>query len=634
MTTKTRLFKLYTVEFLVWLGTTALAGSIASLPAYQALLISSTAMVSILIMNIVLTFFRVNSETTDPYKTNQQVFENPDLLHYLVKNFSEEEDYETQIINLESFIALNRAIKSKTDQVRISILKAHPEVRLMDYFDTFDQMLEFAKKHYLFQFNLNNSNIEDNDLKMLAATLPNISYLDVSSNDHLNRQSIEIIIGFKNLRYLNVSRFDLLDEDITRLVSHLRNLKELHLNNNRKVSDKGVEEIGKHLPQLKKLSLRKLYLITDASLNIIGSKLSMLSDLDIRYCNITITGLNSLLQLQQLSWLNISKCSNLYDELFLRSLSQLTSLKTLIFDCMNEGHIDELKYVSHLEQLDMKRYKGSDALFKVIGENFKNLRSFKFSGKINLSDESYVHLMDLKRLKDFYIQNSQEITSQIFKTLGANLNNLRRIDLNYSFVDDEGLQEVSKYPNLSYLNLSRCYKITDLGLKKLNNLVYLRFLSINDCKLITDSGFSFLIKYLKNITELNVSGLPLTDETIISMSSSIKNLTKLKVSGCLKLTSVGLKAIAHFRKLKELDISRGNVDDECLELFSLNLTKMRILDVSWDEYITDIGMGYIASKMSKLNRLIVCMSKKVTHAGISNLTTNLKFLRNKPYVIL
>ena len=219
--TKKRQYKIYTIDFLVWVGSTALVGSIALLPAYQALMISSAAMISILIVNIAYKIGVFHSKQFIP----QQIFENPYLLHYLVKNFSEEEDFETQIENLESFISLNKTIKSVTDQVRFLILKEHPEVLLMDYFDTFDQMLQFAKKHNILHFNLSDSNIQDEDLKKLAAALPNITYLDVSNNHHLNSQSIDIIIGFKFLRYLDVNGFNLLDEHVSKLAKNLKNLE-------------------------------------------------------------------------------------------------------------------------------------------------------------------------------------------------------------------------------------------------------------------------------------------------------------------------------------------------------------------------------------------------------------------------
>ena len=357
----------------------------------------------------------------------------------------------------------------------------------------------------------------------------------------------------------------------------------------------------------------------------IASKMPNITALDVESVNISINGLNSLLKLTQLSSLNISRSSVFYEDDFLQRLSKLKSLKTLIFDGGNKP-IEELKHMSHLIELHARGYMVTDFL-KFMGQNLKGLRCFKFTGNSDLTDESYSHLMGMQHLKELNISDTK-VTPQIFKAVGKQLKQLTRIDLGCSSIDDQGLQEVSKCEKLRHLNLFRCHHITDLGLKQLKTLLHLRYLNVDHCKLITDEGFSFLIKYLKNISELNVSGLPLTDQTVIVMSSSMKNLIKLNISSCRQVTPLGFKAIGNLIKLKELIIDRVSIDDDCFQLFSSNLTKLRKLDISWNNNITENSIDAI-TKLSKLNFIDVTMTD-ITDAGITVLTQNLRFLKVKP----
>jgi len=73
------------------------------------------------------------------------------------------------------------------------------------------------------------------------------------------------------------------------------------------------------------------------------------------------------------------------------------------------------------------------------------------------------------------------------------------------------------------------------------------------CPNITEKCVDFLDKQM-HMEVLDLSGIGITDQTLKSLSEKFKNLKKLKLMGCTKLTPYGLKVLADFKNLEELDI--------------------------------------------------------------------------------
>jgi arginyl-tRNA synthetase len=117
----------------------------------------------------------------------------------------------------------------------------------------------------------------------------------------------------------------------------------------------------------------------------------------------------------------------------------------------------------------------SNKVIYEIVKNIKKLEDFNFSCQ-SLTNQSFKKiakkLTKLKRLKinfDDYGQNKSSITEDKgIKYIVKYLNNLEELILeDGDFVTDKNIINLTNIKKLKKLNISSCYKITNLGIQKL-----------------------------------------------------------------------------------------------------------------------------------------------------------------------
>ncbi len=133
------------------------------------------------------------------------------------------------------------------------------------------------------------------------------------------------------------------------------------------------------------------------------------------------------------------------------------------------------------------------------------------------------------------------------------LTNLR---LNYTWISDQGMQHLARYPSLTSLDLSGCRQVSDEGVKAISHLK-LRNLDLTKCK----------------ISDLSLRHL-----------AECSSLASLSLYGCKKITDVGIKAISH-NKLTHLDLTQCAISDRCFE--DLAKLPLEALSVSKCSQITE-----------------------------------------------
>ena len=390
---KKRLFKLYTIEFLVWVGMTALVGSVASLSVTQAYMISAAAMVSYQVLKVVYQSF---FPSTIPYERIKQEFENPDLLYPINKFLSKDNSLEAEMRSLKSHFSLTKSLLPVLEKVRTMIFQNHPEVPLRELLDSFEEMLKFAKKHNLLQINLSGAKIEEEDLETLALALPRITYLDVSETDCIDH--IEL---FTDLKYLNLSRNPISEDDI--------------------------EVFGQHLKQLRHLHLQSCGKITEKSSKTIASLFPLITLLDIKGCSITGEELDSLLKLEHLTSLYISNCTGVTAS----SVSSLKKITKLGFAStrLDDSGWKEFSGLKQLVELDVSNCGLTDSSFQLITDNLIGLRSFDCSLNQDLTPEGLIHLTFLKHLVELNMRAIVSVTSMIFRSMAEQLNAIEKLDV-------------------------------------------------------------------------------------------------------------------------------------------------------------------------------------------------------------
>lgn len=220
------------------------------------------------------------------------------------------------------------------------------------------------------------------------------------------------------------------------------------------------------------------------------------------------------------------------------------------------------------------------------------------------------------------------------------LSEMRKLDLEKTYISETGLRALDRFPRLESLDLSETdaqddwltvirtlsslrelnlsrTEIGDVGLQHLAGQTLLRELVLDYTK-VTDEGFGPMSRLPKlsslslyatkvrgskltqlaicpNLRVLRLSETPITDETLSGLAQ-LRNLTNLDISGTLAGDAV-LSQIANLAALERLVLSETRVTDASLRHLS-RLTALKELDLD----VTDIGDRAL-SYLSQLERL-------------------------------
>jgi len=118
----------------------------------------------------------------------------------------------------------------------------------------------------------------------------------------------------------------------------------------------------------------------------------------------------------------------------------------------------------------------------------------------------------------------------------SRLKNLRKLVLSGTEISDVTLRYITQcLSQLSELNISNCWKITDAGLAQLSTpdvatVETLTSLNVSSCKAISDSGVIHL-KRCSNLVRLDTNYTSVTSQALESLASHSKH--KLKVYGAV-----------------------------------------------------------------------------------------------------
>lgn len=178
---------------------------------------------------------------------------------------------------------------------------------------------------------------------------------------------------------------------------------------------------------------------------------------------ITNKGFRKVCTIKTLKRLNLSHSPQLTDYSCLKLCPQLTSAWFLA----NELTDKQLEDFSHLEKLN----------------------STNLSGNPQITGSGFVHLQNLKDLRDMRL-NSLQFTTDGIKSL-ASLKQVEWLQLRYSNVTDDDLDAIATMKNLRSLSLIRT-DITDTGIMKLAKLPQLKQLYVGICKRVTPAGIAQL----------------------------------------------------------------------------------------------------------------------------------------------
>lgn len=255
---------------------------------------------------------------------------------------------------------------------------------------------------------------------------------------------------------------------------------------------------------------------------------------------------------------------------------------------------------------------------------FPNLKKLHLSGHTKLTNTGITNIINYNnKINELTLSRSK------FKS--------------FKNVTDTGIVSITTLlPNLTSLNLSGCYKITDIGVTAIATNYRsknLKYLNLSRCTNITDIGVSVIANNLFKLEELNLAGANypcltctknITDIGIIAIAYNLYNLKSLNLSGNNKITKVGLNTLFESKNmlnLTSLNLNGFNyIEDDCVEILVTNLKHLKHLNLSMCDNITYKSAFAIATNLPCLTSLDLSMCNNITDKGVFAIANNLPYL--------
>ncbi|MEZ6054019.1 MAG: hypothetical protein R3B91_01370 [Planctomycetaceae bacterium] len=332
----------------------------------------------------------------------------------------------------------------------------------------------------------------------------NIVAIDVEGARSFGDEQVPLLKGLPALEDVDISMSQVSNDGLA-ILKDIETIKSLKLRRCANVDDEGIAYLVS-MPHLEKLIL--LYnsnSISDNALESIG-KITTLKVLDLRGC----------VRISDVGLAHLSGLTNLVD----------LRLKTSGVSDEGVAHLEPLKKlrVLHLEQT------------RVTGEGLAALSGMTDLTELNLyntqvDDEGLSHLSEMSKLKWLRLRDTATLGTGL-ASLEKSRDSLQTLDMSESFVDDSGLAEIAKFPNLESLNLW-AGTFTGDGLNQITSLTKLK--------------------------ELNLQSTDVSDDTldIVAQLSSLENLNLMET----RISSAGLAKLHGLKNLKSINLANTDVDD-------------------------------------------------------------------------
>lgn len=470
---------------------------------------------------------------------------------------------------------------------KAKILNTHPEIPTFSYFESFEEMVLFAKTYGVSKLNLANTSLSHDQIAILTTEIPSLLYLDIAGCDQITDLSLELISSrLTRLTHLNISDCKGIHFDGIKAVTHLTSLTYLDL------SDCSVE-------------------INDVNLQLISFHLSRLTHLKINHCkNFSSIGIQSLKDLTNLTHLEMQWCRGLDDtsvQILAHHLKQLTYLNINNARDLSPIGFQALEAFKNLTHLEMEFCQElDDVSFHLITPYLTQLTYLNISNS-NLSSNGIKAIVHLKNLSYLDVSRCNGLDDTSLQFITPKLEKLSQLIMRAcNNVESPGVQAIAHLSTLTHLDVFVCKGMDDISLQVIApKLTRLTHFNAFGCKNLQSEGIK-TIAHFKNLTHLNLSfNQSLDDSALQALVPHLTNLSHLEISDSRCITKAGIQALAKLVNLTHLDLKDTNLDDESLQNLTSSLKKLSYLDISLNKNLSSKGIQALAS-FSNLNHL--CMS--------------------------
>ena len=155
----------------------------------------------------------------------------------------------------------------------------------------------------------------------------------------------------------------------------------------------------------------------------------------------------------------------------------------------------------------------------------------------------------------------------------------------------------------------------------ISKCIYLKTLDISCCENITDEGIRDLSCGCHLITTLNLSGLNISNQSLVYIANNCPNLQDIDLCSCPFITDFGVSYLANKCKLlQHVDLASTEISDETLKAFGEHCDQITNLNL-FNCCVTDTGISSVSKKCSKI-KMLDLSNTCVTDMGLLDVATS------------
>jgi F-box/leucine-rich repeat protein 2/20 len=250
--------------------------------------------------------------------------------------------------------------------------------------------------------------------------------------------------------------------------------------------------------------------------------------------------------------------------------------------------------------------------------DYLTLYQFKYTSKNIMNKFKELDLFNCLDLRNTKYKNE----NNTIYTILSKHKFLTKIILEFRPINDTHIYKFTN--NITYININYCQNITDSGLIYISeNCLNLTHLELYVLQNITDKGLSPIIKNCSKLIYLNLSGCRhIGDESLMLLTKYLPNLEFLDLTRCILVSDEFLIELAKNNlKLKHLNLY-ALPELKCTFLKYLNGYDIEFLDFCGNEYLNDELFENASSHLKKLKSLNISWCNMVTDKSIKFLFEN------------
>ena len=247
----------------------------------------------------------------------------------------------------------------------------------------------------------------------------------------------------------------------------------------------------------------------------------------------------------------------------------------------------------------------SDSCPRLKAINLRNCRSVTGASLVRLSERCPA----LEHVNFCGVQ----LLERELKVVFENCAQLRSVDLaGIGSVTDAVVGVlVQNSPNLNYLSIQRCERITDTSILHLAQLKFLERLDLTNLEQITNEG---LIKLLKKrgkcLREIFLARcMSITNEAVIALADNCPKMDRIYLAGLIHVTDEAIiKVISQCKNLSVLSVPGCGITDASVLAACELASTLEVAQFSFCEQVTEFAVGRLCYDCPKLTivQLVGC----------------------------